>query len=219
MGTADNCRRRDARTARFGQLSFLRTANPCQRDLKPDDPSCVSGSAPVSVTRPLRSMAMVDDPVRAGVTLSAPAEHAFSIFVDRITDWWPKAYTFSRDDLAQIAIEPRPGGRWYEIDRRGQRLEWGDVRAFEPNRRLVLSWAISAERSQERPERASEVEVRFRPLGPRTTRVDVEHRAFARHGAGGEVMRQGMASREGWPYILREYAEAASPTARAVLRA
>jgi uncharacterized protein YndB with AHSA1/START domain len=57
---------------------------------------------------------MVDNAVRAGVTLSAPAEHAFSIFVDRITDWWPKAYTFSRDDLAQIAIDPRPGGRWYE---------------------------------------------------------------------------------------------------------
>jgi uncharacterized protein YndB with AHSA1/START domain len=162
-------------------------------------------------------MAMVDDPVRAGVTLSAPADYAFSVFVDRITHWWPKAYTFSRDNLAQIAIEPRPGGRWYEIDRRGQRLDWGEVRAFEPDRRLVLSWAISAERGQEPPDRASEVEVRFRPLGAQATRIDVEHRAFERHGSGAETMRQGMASKDGWPYILSEYAEAASPTARAVL--
>ncbi len=162
---------------------------------------------------------MVDDPVRAGVTLSAPAEHAFSVFVDRITDWWPKAYTFSGDDLAQIAIEPRPDGRWYEIDRRGRRLDWGEVRAFEPDRRLVLSWAISAQRSQEPLDRASEVEVRFRRLGPSETRVELEHRAFERHGAGAETLRRGMASPEGWPYILREYAEAASPTARAVLSA
>ena len=42
---------------------------------------------------------------------------------------------------------------------------------------------------------------------------------LARHGAGAELLRVGMASPDGWPYILREYAEAASPTARAVLSA
>ena len=56
-------------------------------------------------------------------------------------------------------------------------------------------------------------------LGPKRTRVEVEHRGFARHGAGAELLRGGMASSDGWPYILRQYAEAASPTARAVLSA
>lgn len=162
---------------------------------------------------------MKDEPVKAGVTLSAPVQHAFQVFVERITDWWPKAYTFSQDDLAQIAIEPHTGGRWYEVDRRGRRLDWGEVRAFDPLRRLVLSWAVSADRGQERPEHASEVEVRFQALGPKLTRVEVEHRDFARHGSGAHILRAGMASSEGWPYILREYAEAASPTARAVLSA
>jgi hypothetical protein len=84
---------------------------------------------------------------------------------------------------------------------------------------LVLSWAINAERGQEPPARASEVEARFLRLGAKETRVEVEHRAFDRHGAGAETMRQGMASNEGWTFILREYAEAASPTARAVMSA
>lgn len=162
---------------------------------------------------------MKDEPVKAGVTLSAPVEHAFHVFVERIGEWWPKAYTFSGDDLAQITIEPRAGGRWYEVDPHGRRLDWGEVRVFEPPTRLILSWAVSAARGQEPRERASEVEVRFQPLGPKFSRVEVEHRDFARHGEGAPILRAGMASPEGWPYILREYAEAASPTARAVLSA
>jgi uncharacterized protein YndB with AHSA1/START domain len=160
---------------------------------------------------------MEQHPVKAGVTVSAPVDHAFSVFVDRIADWWPKAYTFSQDALRQIAIEPRAGGHWYETDLRGRRLDWGEVRAFDKDRRLVLSWAVSAERTQEPPERASEVEVRFQAATPRLTRVELEHRDFQRHGAGAEILRRGMASGEGWPYILREYAEAASSTARAAL--
>lgn len=162
---------------------------------------------------------MVDEPVKAGVTLSAPADDAFKIFVDRVGEWWPKPYTYSQDDLARIVIEPRAGGRWYEVDVRGRRTDWGEVRSFEPGRRIVLSWAVSANRTPEPLDRASEVEVRFLPLGPRTTRVELEHRALSRHGAGAGTIRSGMASPEGWPYILREYAEAASPTARAVLTA
>lgn len=159
------------------------------------------------------------DPVKAGLTLSAPVEHAFKAFVERIGDWWPRAYTFSQDDLARIVIEDRAGGRWYEVDQRGRRLDWGEVRVFEPQSRLILSWAVSASRGQEPFDHTSEVEVRFKSLGPRQTRVDLEHRDFARHGPGAETIRRGMASAEGWPYILREYAEAASPTARAALSA
>ena len=162
---------------------------------------------------------MEDQIVKAGVTLSAPVDHAFRVFVERISDWWPKAYTFTQDDLVRIVIEPKAGGHWYEVDLRGERRDWGEVRAFEQNRRLALSWAVSADRRQEPPERASEVELRFLPLGPTLTRVELEHRNFAKHGDGADTIRRGMASPEGWAYILREYAEAASPTARAVLSA
>jgi len=84
---------------------------------------------------------MTDEPVKAGVTLSAPVDHVFRVFAERVGDWWPRTYTFSGDDLAGIAIEPRAGAHWYEVDRRGRRIDWGEVRAFEPDRRLVLGWA------------------------------------------------------------------------------
>ena len=159
---------------------------------------------------------MTDEPVRAGVTLSAPAPHAFAVFAERIGEWWPRPYTYSQDELARIAIDPA-GRRWYEVDRRGRRIDWGEVRAFEPPRRLLLTWAVGADRRPEPLERASEVEISFLPAGPQTTRVELEHRRFDRHGAGAEVLRRGLASPEGWPFILTAYARAASPTARAAL--
>jgi uncharacterized protein YndB with AHSA1/START domain len=51
---------------------------------------------------------------------------------------------------------------------------------------------------------ASEVEVRFSPAGPGRTRVEVEHRQFARHGEGADHLRAGMDSPQGWPVILAE---------------
>ena len=141
----------------------------------------------------LRSMTMTDEPVKAGVTLSAPVDHVFRVFAERIGDWWPRTYTFSGDAHAVIENEPLRGCRSLGDQVRLRGSDW--------------------------LERASEVEVRFLALGPKLTRVEVEHRGFARHGAGAELLRGGMASSDGWPYILRQYAEAASPTARAVLSA
>ena len=51
----------------------------------------------------------------------APAE-AYRLFVERFGDWWPADYTFSREKLAEIAIEGAAGGRCIERDRLG--TEW-----------------------------------------------------------------------------------------------
>jgi hypothetical protein len=59
------------------------------------------------------------------------------------------------------------------------------------------------------PDRASEVEVRFEP-GDGGTRVEVEHRAWERHGEGAEDYRDGFEKAGAWPYALERLATAAS---------
>jgi uncharacterized protein YndB with AHSA1/START domain len=71
----------------------------------------------------------------------------------------------------------------------------------------VLAWQIAPDRVPEpNPAKASEVEVRFHPTGTSGARVELEHRAFARHGEPGDTYRQAMASPEGWPLLLDRYA-------------
>jgi hypothetical protein len=70
-----------------------------------------------------------------------------------------------------------------------------------------LAWQIAPDRAPEpNPAKASEVEVRFHPSDPTSTPVDLEHRAFPRHGDAAGTYRQGLASPQGWPRILARYA-------------
>ena len=59
---------------------------------------------------------------------------------------------------------------------------------------------------QPNPAKASAVEVRFHPTGGPGTRVELEHRAFARHGEAGGTYREAMASPQGWPLLRDRYA-------------
>jgi uncharacterized protein YndB with AHSA1/START domain len=149
------------------------------------------------------------EPVRKEVSVGLPPDRAFALFADGLGRWWPTPYTYAGDKFETAAIEPRAGGRWYERARGGAETSWGEVRAYEPGRRLVLSFAISPARAPEPPEKASEVEIRFEPEGPAATRVALEHRDFERHGTGAATLRNGMDSGQGWPLILASYERAA----------
>lgn len=143
-------------------------------------------------------------PLRADITVDAPPDRAFDAFTGEIGRWWPLAYTYAGVDLDTAVMEPRVGGLWFERNRAGEETAWGEVRAYEPPSRLVLSFAVGADRQPEPEERASEVEIRFVPDG-RGTRLELEHRDFERHGEGGEKLRDGLASPQGWPLILADF--------------
>lgn len=168
-----------------------------------DDPALFE---PNERVRPVAAQLLA--PVRVSKLIDAKPERAFEVFALELGRWWPRGYTFSGERFAAAGIEPVPGGRWFECDDSGRETSWGDVRAFDAGRRLVLSWAIGARRQPEAPRHASEIEVRFAPEGRKQTRVMLEHRQFARHGAGAEEMRAAMASPLGWPFILHAYAGA-----------
>lgn len=144
-------------------------------------------------------------PLRASITVDAPPESAFEAFTAELGRWWPLAYTYAQAELDTAVIEPKAGGPWFERDRAGQETAWGEVRAWEPPSRLVLSFAVSPDRAPEPEERASEVEIRFLPEGS-GTRIELEHRDFERHGEGAGRLRDGLVSPGGWPLILADFA-------------
>ena len=150
---------------------------------------------------------MALEPVTHQILVPAPPGRVFDLFC-ALGAWWPLAYTFSEPRFEDGAVERRKGGRWFERDIEGKQLDWGEVRAFEEGRRLVLGFGIGLDRKPVPPDNASEVEVRFEPAEG-GARVSVEHRAFERHGGGAEAMRAGMASPQGWPLILAELRRAA----------
>lgn len=150
-----------------------------------------------------------EDAIRRAVTVQVSAERAFGAFTERLATWWPKEYTWSGEVLETIGIEPREGGRCFERGPYGFECQWGRVLAWQPPSRLVLAWQIGPARVPEPdPAKASQVEVCFLAEGPRTTWVELEHRSFARHGEGADAYRVGMASAQGWPYLMDRYAAA-----------
>src|SRR5690554_555908 len=148
-------------------------------------------------------MAREADALETSIRVEVPQDQAFAAFVDRLGTWWPQQFTFSEERFETAVIEPRAGLRWFERDTDGEEHEWGEVRVWEPPERILLSWQIGPDRTQEEPDRASEIEVRFAEEGPAATRVTLTHRHFGRHGEGGDQMRDGMASEQGWPEIGR----------------
>jgi uncharacterized protein YndB with AHSA1/START domain len=108
---------------------------------------------------------------------------------------------------SHMVLEPKEGGRIYEIGSDGSDCKWSHVLAWEPPHRLVFTWEISPQWSLETDRaKASEVEVRFTAENAGRTRVDVEHRNLDRHGDGWENLRDAIGSPGGWPLELGAFA-------------
>jgi uncharacterized protein YndB with AHSA1/START domain len=150
----------------------------------------------------------VDTAVRRTVTVAVSQERAFEVFTGQLGTWWPKEYSLAEGGRADFVLEPKVGGRWYEVGVDGREIDTGRVTAFEPPVRLVLAWHLSgAWQYDPDPAHASEVEVRFIAEGPDRTRVELEHRGFERHGAGADAVRGGVDP--GWSHCLELFVQQA----------
>ena len=145
---------------------------------------------------------------QTSITVDAPLERAFSVFVDEFDRIKPREHNLLGADIAQTVFEPRAGGHIYDRGVDGSECRWARVLEYEPPDRVVFSWDISPHwQLVADPDEASEVEVRFVPETPERTRVELEHRNLDRHGDGWEGVRAGVESAGGWPLYLRRYAE------------
>lgn len=147
-------------------------------------------------------------PVKKSVTVAAPPEHAFEVFTAGFGRWWPASHSIGASKIKQAVIEPRAGGRWYEIGEDGSQCDWGEVLAWEPPKRIVLAWRIGVDWRFD-PNLLTEVEVSFTALGNDTTRVDLEHRLLENMGAAAEQAREVFGSEGGWSGLLAMFATAA----------
>jgi uncharacterized protein YndB with AHSA1/START domain len=143
-------------------------------------------------------------PVRRSVTVRALPERAFEVFTNDIGRWWPSTHKIGAAAFRTAVLEPRVGGRWFEVGEDGTECQWGDVLAWEPPSRLVLAWRIRSD-WQFDPALLTEVEVKFVPVGDGTTRVELEHRLIENMGEGAEGTRATFDSDQGWPGILERY--------------
>jgi uncharacterized protein YndB with AHSA1/START domain len=147
-------------------------------------------------------------PVRKSITVKADAARAFEVFTGRIGRWWPRSHCIGSSPQKDVLLEPRAGGRWYEIGEDGAQCNWGKVLAWEPPARVLLAWQIGTDWKYD-ADLVTEVEVTFTPVGADETRVDLEHRNLERLGEKAETVRTAIDSEGGWSGILKLYAEMA----------
>ena len=74
--------------------------------------------------------------------LPAPARQAFYLYVDRIGQWWPGAFTSDPATYERVVVEPRVDGRVL-AQYRGHEDEWGVVRRVEPGHLLEHTFSFA----------------------------------------------------------------------------
>lgn len=149
-------------------------------------------------------------PVRQSVVVRSNVAHTFSTFVRTIGAWWPvQPLSRGKERVRDVTIEPRKGGHVYETWDDGTIVEWGELLAWDPPERFIMTWTVSTVVP-------TEVELTFTALGHALTRVSVEHRGW--DALTEEQLRQDCAApggyssgayTTGWTLILKRFAAAA----------
>jgi hypothetical protein len=55
-------------------------------------------------------------------------QRALEVFTAQFGAWWPKEHSISEAGMADFVLEPKVGGRWYEVGADGQECDTGSVR-------------------------------------------------------------------------------------------
>lgn len=144
---------------------------------------------------------IVAAPVKKIIRVNAPQAKAFEVFTAKFGSWWPKSHHISKVEMRDVFIDPRNGGRWYEVGVDGSECDWGKVLAFEPPSRVMVSWLLNSKFEVDNAVE-SEVDVHFIAEDANTTRVELVHRIKS---ADADALRAMVDSPNGWSGLLELY--------------
>ncbi|HEX2090195.1 MAG TPA: SRPBCC family protein [Actinomycetota bacterium] len=144
-------------------------------------------------------------PIVKSVTVNCSQEQAFRVFTQRFGEWWPlRTHSMGEENAESAVLEPRVGGRIYELNRGGQEGYWGTVTLWDPPNRLEFDWQVNPTAPG-----PTHVAVCFTPQGE-TTVVELEHGRWEIHGPQADEARGSYASEGGWALVLEGFARMAN---------
>ena len=106
--------------------------------------------------------------IRKSIRVERSPEISFKVFCEQIGRWWPKGPSFGGKELADMIIERRVGGRFYERYVDGTEYQIGEVTACQPPSLVAFTWRAPSW------EVRTQVEIRFSAEGD-GTRVELDH--------------------------------------------
>lgn len=139
-------------------------------------------------------------PVVKTIDVARSAIDAFRLFTQEMGAWWPlethtRANRAAGERAVRVVVEPRVGGRVYEVLVDGRELDWGEVEIHDPGAHFAMRWRVGAPH-----EEGTRVSVRFEALAPQSCRVTLTHENWERMGADGAKMRD--AYNQGWVEVF-----------------
>ena len=149
------------------------------------------------------------EPLRLVFEVKCDQAHAFSLWTEKSSVWWPASHTTRKEKGTAVVFEPYAGGRVYELSPSGNEVDWGRVIAWEPPARLVFRWHIFADSND-----ATEVEIRFQDNKDGTTTVELEHRGWDAFEDGSDRREQNAIGWRGLiaPYVAACHGSESDPT-------
>jgi uncharacterized protein YndB with AHSA1/START domain len=142
------------------------------------------------------------EPIELSFVVPCDPAHAFAVWTDGISVWWPTSHSVSQDPDLAVTIEPWVGGRIFERASDGTEHRWGDVTAWDAARSFSYRWHLRQD-----PEDATEVTVSFVEADG-GAEVRIVHRGWERLGDRGGAMRE--RNTQGWSGLLAHYERACS---------
>jgi uncharacterized protein YndB with AHSA1/START domain len=146
--------------------------------------------------------------VTRSITVPLAPAAAFDLFTRRMSEFWPSDHSIGASPFEAVVMEPNVGGRWYERSADGVECPWGRVLAWEPPRRVVLAWQLTADWKYD-PGFETEVQVSFTETVPGRTKVELRHGHLERFGERAAEMQATFESPGAWGSILDAYGDAA----------